>query len=123
MPRSEVSPALADDEVNALFAAARPGRRATSFGPVHARSLLWVAARRDDVLIGYVDVAGGGGLHAFLLNPTVRPDERCRPARPSSRTDGGGRGARAGRGGRRWTTRPGSRRSARAAASGRRRPG
>ncbi|MFE4372603.1 GNAT family N-acetyltransferase [Streptomyces sp. NPDC056835] len=71
-----ISPALPDDELNALFAASWPGHRTTSFAPLLARSLLWVAARKAGRLVGYVNVAGDGGLHAFVLDTTVHPDER-----------------------------------------------
>ncbi|MER5203811.1 GNAT family N-acetyltransferase [Streptomyces sp. NPDC002825] len=67
---------LSDDELNALFRAAWPGHRDTDFGPVLARSLLRVTARRAGRLVGYVNVVGDGGVHAFLLDTTVHPDER-----------------------------------------------
>ncbi|MFE4061723.1 GNAT family N-acetyltransferase, partial [Streptomyces sp. NPDC059096] len=72
----DIRPALADDELNELFAASWPGHVTTSFAPVLARSLLWVAARRAGRLVGYVNVAGDGGVHAFVLDTTVHPDER-----------------------------------------------
>ncbi|MEV5677847.1 GNAT family N-acetyltransferase [Streptomyces sp. NPDC052179] len=138
----EISPPLTDPELNALFAAAWPGHRPTEFGPVLARSLLWLAARRDGPseergdapaagqgngrgegpgngrgegpgrgsgegpgngrgegegdergerkgagrgegsgggrLVGYVNVVGDGGVHAFVLDTTVHPDEQRR---------------------------------------------
>ncbi|WP_328908872.1 GNAT family N-acetyltransferase [Streptomyces sp. NBC_00234] len=74
----EISPPLTDAELNALFASAWPGHRDTRFGPVLERSLLWLAARRADRLVGYVNVAGDGGLHAFVLDTTVHPEERRR---------------------------------------------
>lgn len=73
-----VSPALAEAELNELFAAAWPGHRTASFAPVHERSLAWVAARRDGRLVGYVNVACDGGVHAFVLDTTVHPRERRR---------------------------------------------
>lgn len=75
-PALSIGPGLADDELNALFAAAWPGHRPTSFAPVLARSLTWIAAHRGDRLVGYVNVAGDGGLHAFILDTTVHPAER-----------------------------------------------
>lgn len=122
----EISPPLTGPELNALFAAAWPGHRPTEFGPVLARSLLWLAARRDGPseergdgpvagqgngsgegpgtgrsegpgngsgegegdergegpgggrLVGYVNVVGDGGVHAFVLDTTVHPDEQRR---------------------------------------------
>ncbi|WP_405495126.1 GNAT family N-acetyltransferase [Streptomyces sp. NBC_00096] len=67
---------LTDAELNALFAASWPGHRDVPFGPVLARSLTWIAARRDGRLTGYVNLAWDGGAHAFVLDTTVHPDER-----------------------------------------------
>jgi GNAT superfamily N-acetyltransferase len=72
----ERRPALADDELNKLFGASWPDHRPTSFAPVLARSITWVAARRAGRLVGFVNVAGDGGAHAFVLDTTVHPDER-----------------------------------------------
>ncbi|MFE0458414.1 GNAT family N-acetyltransferase [Kitasatospora sp. NPDC058965] len=77
-PLLQVSPALTDAELNELFAASWPEHRDTSFAPVHARSLLWVTARRDGRLVGYVNVVGDGSVHAFVLDTTVHPAERRR---------------------------------------------
>ena len=67
---------LADDDLNELFGASWPDHRPTSFAPVLARSLTWIAAHRDGRLVGFVNVAGDGGTHAFILDTTVHPDER-----------------------------------------------
>ncbi|MFJ2173519.1 GNAT family N-acetyltransferase [Streptomyces sp. NPDC087851] len=72
----DIRPALSDDELNELFAASWPGHGTTSFAPVLERSLVWVAARRAGRLVGYVNVAGDGGVHAFILDTTVHPDQR-----------------------------------------------
>jgi GNAT superfamily N-acetyltransferase len=68
-----VRPPLTDAELNALFAAAWPDHAQARFGPVLDRSLVWVAAWRDNQLVGFVNVATDGGAHAFLLDPTVHP--------------------------------------------------
>ncbi|MEV7597128.1 GNAT family N-acetyltransferase [Kitasatospora sp. NPDC089797] len=73
-----VRPELTDAELDALFGASWPGHRSVSFAPVLARSSTWVAARRGDRLVGFVNVAGDGGAHAFILDTTVHPDERRR---------------------------------------------
>lgn len=39
-------------------------------------SLCHACAYSDDRLVGYVNVAWDGGVHAFLLDPTVHPDFR-----------------------------------------------
>jgi GNAT superfamily N-acetyltransferase len=76
--RLEVSPPLTDAALNALFSGAWPGRTPTAFAPRLARSLAWIAAFRGDRLVGYVNVVGDGGVHAFLLDTTVHPGERRR---------------------------------------------
>ncbi|SCK16882.1 Acetyltransferase (GNAT) domain-containing protein [Streptomyces sp. WMMB 714] len=73
-----VCPPLGDEELNALFSASWPDHRSTAFQRQLRHSMLWVAAVRDGRLDGYVKVVGDGGVHAFLLDPTVRPDERGR---------------------------------------------
>ena len=45
---------------------------------VLARSLVHLCAYDGERLIGYVNVAWDGGIHAFLLDPTVHPDFRRR---------------------------------------------
>jgi GNAT superfamily N-acetyltransferase len=77
-PVLAVRPPLRDGELNELFAAAWPDHRPTSFAPVLAHSLAWVAARTAGRLVGFVNVAGDGGAHAFVLDTTVHPDERRR---------------------------------------------
>lgn len=59
-----------------LFHASWPGHRDTDFGPVLARRLVHVTAWRAGRLVGYVNVVGDGGAHAFVLDTTVHPDER-----------------------------------------------
>src|SRR5687767_8253080 len=61
-------------ELNALFAAAWPNHAPRDFRPVFARSLAWIIARSKGRLVGYVNVVGDGGDHAFLLDPTVHPE-------------------------------------------------
>jgi GNAT superfamily N-acetyltransferase len=69
---------LTDTELNTLFAAAWPGHADRGFGPLLDRSLTWVAARRGERLVGFVNVATDGGAHAFVLDTTVHPDARRR---------------------------------------------
>ncbi|MFC4338107.1 GNAT family N-acetyltransferase [Salininema proteolyticum] len=69
-----VSPPLSDEELNELFTASWPGHSGTaSFQPVLSRSLLWIAAVSGTELAAFVNVAWDGGVHAFLLDTTVRP--------------------------------------------------
>jgi GNAT superfamily N-acetyltransferase len=69
-----VRPELTETELDELFAAAWPQYRQVLFGQVLRRSLTWVAAQSGDQLVGFVNVATDGGMHAFLLDTTVHPD-------------------------------------------------
>jgi GNAT superfamily N-acetyltransferase len=46
--------------------------------PILRRSLGWVCALDGDGLVGFVNVAWDGGVHAFLLDTTVHPDAQRR---------------------------------------------
>ncbi|WUD77851.1 GNAT family N-acetyltransferase [Streptomyces sp. NBC_00510] len=43
---------------------------------VHRHSLGWVCARHDGDLVGFVNVAWDGGLHAFILDTVVAAHSR-----------------------------------------------
>jgi GNAT superfamily N-acetyltransferase len=43
---------------------------------VTGHSLGWVCARRDDRLVGFVNVAWDGGVHAFILDTMVAERDR-----------------------------------------------
>ncbi len=45
---------------------------------VERHSLGWVCARGDEELVGFVNVAWDGGVHAFILDTLVRADHRRR---------------------------------------------
>lgn len=77
-PVLEVRASIGDDELNALYTASWPAPRPMSFERQRAYSLSWVSARRNGILVGFVYVATDGDIHAFLLDPTVHPDERGR---------------------------------------------
>lgn len=42
--------------------------------PVLERSLTWITAHDGAALMGFVNVAWDGGVHAFLLDTSVHPD-------------------------------------------------
>lgn len=73
-----ISPPVDDRALNELFRASWPGHAPRAFGPVLARSLAYVCAYDAGRLVGFVNVAWDGGLHAFLLDTTVHPDRRRR---------------------------------------------
>ena len=74
--RFSVNPSVRNDELDALFGATWSGHTPRDFSPVLARSLGYVCAFSEDQLIGFVNVAWDGDKHAFLLDPTVRPDHQ-----------------------------------------------
>jgi len=73
-----VSPPIDHEALNELFAASWPGHRERDFGPVLEHSLVYVCAYNAGALVGYVNLAWDGGVHAFLLDPTVHPAYRRR---------------------------------------------
>ena len=70
----QVSPALSNDSLNALFAAAWDNHTDRNHQPVLDRSLLYVCAYAGETLVGFVNVAWDGGIHAFILDTTVHKD-------------------------------------------------
>jgi GNAT superfamily N-acetyltransferase len=68
-----ISPTVTNDAMNALFAAAWPDNVWSDFAPMLSHSLAYVCAYQQDRLIGFVNLAWDGGIHAFLLDTTVHP--------------------------------------------------
>lgn len=66
-------PPVSNDALNALFAAAWSQHESGDFTRVLAHSMTYSCAYHDSQLVGFVHVAWDGGIHAFLLNPTVHP--------------------------------------------------
>jgi len=63
-----------NDEVNVLHAEAFRHRVIDDddwYGQVHRHSLGWVTARDGDGLVGFVNVAWDGAVHAFVLDTMV----------------------------------------------------
>lgn len=82
-------PPLANEVLNRLFAATAPDGEApecTAGEEVKRRdcqlvlrhSLVYLGAFHGKPLVGFVNVAWDGGLHGFLLDPTVHPTFRRR---------------------------------------------
>ncbi len=65
---------VASDEVNTLRAAAWNEAGEQDWTPILRRSLGWVCALEGSRLVGFVNVAWDGGVHAFLLDTTVHPE-------------------------------------------------
>jgi|SRR5436190_9451431 len=69
---------LTNPELNALHAEAFEHRVLDDDweAQLPRHSLGWVCARRDDDLVGFVNVAWDGGVHAFVLDTMVAVSER-----------------------------------------------
>ncbi len=67
------NPTVTHAAMNTLFAAAWEGHTETDFTPILNRSLAYIGAYSGMVLVGFVNVAWDGGIHAFLLDTTVHP--------------------------------------------------
>jgi GNAT superfamily N-acetyltransferase len=68
-----VSPPVTNEALNALFGAAWPEHRTSDFTMVLSRSLCHICAYQGIQLVGFVNVAWDGGIHAFILDTTVHP--------------------------------------------------
>ncbi|WP_437310354.1 GNAT family N-acetyltransferase [Sorangium sp. So ce388] len=73
-----VNPVVGNDALNALFVTSWPAHEPADFARQHAHSLAFVCAFTGERLIGYVNLAWDGGIHAFLLDTTVHPAHRRR---------------------------------------------
>jgi GNAT superfamily N-acetyltransferase len=74
-----VNPSLANAELDRLYGASWPNHQPPyDFQPELEHALAYVGAYVGGELIGFVRLAWDGSVHAFLLEPTVRPDYRRR---------------------------------------------
>ena len=71
-----IGPSVSNEELNALFADAWGGPSERDFAPALGRSLVYICAYSDGELVGFVNVAWDGGVHAFVLDTAVRSDMR-----------------------------------------------
>src|SRR5215207_6040332 len=69
----QLSPTVTNADMNTLFAAAWADHQESDFTPVLSRSLVYICAYSGHELVGFVNVAWDGGVHAFLLDTTVHP--------------------------------------------------
>jgi len=70
----KVSPPVKNAKLNALFASAWPDHRRQKLQPLLRQALVYVCAYEGKTLVGFAKVVGDGGVHGFLLDPTVHPD-------------------------------------------------
>jgi GNAT superfamily N-acetyltransferase len=74
-----VNPSVTNAELDGLYVVSWPNHHPPhDWGPELERLLVFVGAYDGDELIGSVKLAWDGDIHAFLLEPTVRPDYRRR---------------------------------------------
>ena len=74
----KICPPVQNPEINALFASAWPQHKPTDFEPLLVSALFYVCAFEHDRLVGFAKVIGDGGVHGFLLDPTVAADRQRR---------------------------------------------
>ena len=78
MPDEEIdyrlNPPVTNAALDELFDAAWPHHRPYDFTPELQHALAYACAYVGERLVGYVRLAWDGGIHAFLLEPTVHPD-------------------------------------------------
>lgn len=71
-------PPITNVELNALFQSAWPQHVERDFQLVLDRALTYIGAFDGQKLIGFANLAWDGGLHGFVLDPTVHPGYRRR---------------------------------------------
>jgi GNAT superfamily N-acetyltransferase len=71
-----IDPHPGEEELRALMQRAWGQPGPGSFRPILARSLVHVGALDGGRLVGFVNVAWDGGVHAFILDTSVDPDFR-----------------------------------------------
>lgn len=71
-----VDPFPSDDAMRGLWRLAWGGEGTDSFQPILQRSLVHIGAYDGTRLIGFVNVAWDGGVHAFILDTCVAPAYR-----------------------------------------------
>jgi ribosomal protein S18 acetylase RimI-like enzyme len=73
-----VNPDIDNETLNLLFSLAWPEHEECDFGRELAHALCYVCAYQIERLVGFGRLAWDGGIHAFLLDPTVDPAFRRR---------------------------------------------
>ncbi len=76
MPDLRIDPFPSAVELNTLWSAAWGAPAPRDFSAILSRSLAHIGAYHDNQLIGFVNVAWDGGIHAFILDTSVHPDMR-----------------------------------------------
>jgi len=69
----QIAPPVVNADLNELFKSAWPDHQWSNFYPILSKSLSYVCAYQGNQLIGFVNIAWDGGIHAFILDTTVHP--------------------------------------------------
>lgn len=69
-----ISPAVSNEALNTLFISAWVNHIPRDFAPILSHSLAYICAYRNNILVGFVNLAWDGGIHAFILDTTVHAD-------------------------------------------------
>lgn len=69
--RYHINAHIANDALNNLFDTAWQNHQYRNFQAILAHSLVYVCAYHQQLLVGFVNLAWDGGIHAFLLDTTV----------------------------------------------------
>jgi GNAT superfamily N-acetyltransferase len=69
-----INPPITNIELNTLFSAAWTDHQPSDFHPVLNHSLAYIGAYDAGRLVGFINLAWDGGIHAFLLDTTVHLD-------------------------------------------------
>ena len=72
----KVCSAPKNEELNALFASAWTSHKQLDMLPLLNRALVYVCAYDEGKLVGFAKVVSDGGIHGFLLDPTVAPEKQ-----------------------------------------------
>jgi GNAT superfamily N-acetyltransferase len=73
-----IDPFPSRDDLDMLWLEAWGGREPKDFSGILSRSLTHIGAYEDGRLVGFVNVAWDGGIHAFILDTCVAPGLRRR---------------------------------------------
>ncbi|QND38660.1 GNAT family N-acetyltransferase [Rhizobium leguminosarum bv. viciae] len=76
MPELRIDPFPSTAELNTLWSVTRGAPALRDFTPILSRSLTHIGAYHDNQLVGFINVAWDGGIHAFILDTSVHPDMR-----------------------------------------------
>lgn len=76
MIRYEINPPVSSAELNQLFAASWSNHESTDFDKLLEHASIYICAYQDSELIGFAKLISDGGVHGFLLDPTVAPRSR-----------------------------------------------